>query len=195
MAEGTIGRYTFDRVHLSVDAKYKVNDRGWTILTVSLLCKDFPRNTHLSHGRKLRTQGKATTTRAFPVLQAIMHAETIQSVSRVFRKVCELWAEAWPSGPALQDMTTQVHKDYHDALEGARRAVFPKSRPVNDYFHLVEKERSMSAKCCKLVLHKGRYVKENYDWLIYTLGNVRFAPRPDIFSFIWQGILCRLIVR
>lgn len=53
----------------------------------------------------------------------------------------------------------------------------------------------MSAKCCKLVLHGGRYVKENYDRLIYTFGNVRFAPRPDIFSFIWQGILCRLIVQ
>ena len=92
-------------------------------------------------------------------------------------------------------MTTQVHKDYHDALEGARRAVFPNSRPVNDHFHLVEKERGMSAKCCKLVLHGGRYVKENYDWLIYALGNVLFAPRPDIFSFVWQGILCRLIVQ
>ena len=58
MAEGTIGRYTFDSEHLAVDGKYKVNDRGWTIFTVSPFCMDFPRNTHLVHGRKLRTQGR-----------------------------------------------------------------------------------------------------------------------------------------
>ena len=38
------------------------------------------------------------------------------------------------------------------------------------------------------------YVKENYDWIVYTVGSSRFAPRPDIFSCIWQGVLTRLIV-
>ena len=80
-----------------------------------------------------------------------------------------------------------------DAIERARQVVFPQSRPVNDYFHLAEKEKTISAKCCKLVLQKGRYVKENFDWIVYTLGNTRFAPRPGLFSYLWQGVLTRLV--
>ena len=30
---------------------------------------------------------------------------------------------------------------------------------------------------------------------MYTLTNIRFAPRPDIFSHLWQGFLSRLIAQ
>ncbi len=196
MLEGTIARYAFDRVHLAVDGKYKVSNRGWTIFSVSFLCKDFPRNTSLFHakaGPSPRVPGRATTTRAFPVLQAILQAETAENIVRVFRALCKAWSEQRADDAVLPSVVKQVHKDYLDSIEKTRQEVFPLSRPVNDYFHLAEKEKTISAKCCKLVLHKAKYVKENYDWVVYTLSNIRFAPRPDLFSHLWQGMLTRLV--
>ena len=64
MLQGTISKYSESRVHLAADGKYKVLNRGWTIMTVGFLCKDIPHNTDLCHGgvcRKGRVQGRATT--------------------------------------------------------------------------------------------------------------------------------------
>ena len=70
MVHRSLLRYEEERMHLCVDGKHKVNDRGWIVLTVNILIKDFPRWTHLSHGKQKSVQGKATTTGAMPVLQA-----------------------------------------------------------------------------------------------------------------------------
>ncbi len=101
----------------------QVNDRGWTIFTVSVLIKDFPRNTHLSHGKSASVQGKATATRALPVLQALLHAETTPGITAVFRYLVDTWAVAKPGRPPLPDLVRQVHKDFSAPIETARSGV------------------------------------------------------------------------
>ena len=129
------------------------------------------------------------------MLQAVLQAETINNVKRVFGTLCEAWANEQKQAPPLTDLVRQVHKDYADAIERARAEIFPQSRAVNDFFHLREKEKTVHAKCKGLVLQKGKCVKEHFDWIMYTLTNIRFAPRPDAFSHLWQGFLSRLIAQ
>ena len=68
-------------------------------------------------------------------------------------------------------------------------------RAVNDFYHLREKEKTIHTKCKGLVLQKEKCVKEHFDWIMYTLTNIRFAPWPDVFSHLWQGFLSRLIAQ
>ena len=43
----------------------------------------------------------------------------------------------------MYQQVQQVHKDYSDAIESARRYVSPFSRPVNDFFHVQRKANSI----------------------------------------------------
>ena len=86
-------------------------------------------------------------TRARPVLQALLHAETGHHVSVVFQFLADSWAGSRPDAPPLVELVKQVHKDYSEAIETARRTVFPRSRPVNDFFHLRQKEKTIASKC------------------------------------------------
>ena len=193
MLSHTLDRYDGGRVHLSVDGKWKVSDKGWAILTVSVLVKDVPRPTHLAHGVRKSVQSKATTTRALPLLQALVQSETTEDVVAVFRALAAHWESRHPDRRSLYQLVKQVHKDYAPALEAARATVFPRSRPVNDFFHLREKEKILAAKCAKLDLRHGKYVKRHFEWTMYTLTNTRFTPHPEVFSMVWQGFLVRLL--
>ena len=193
MLSHTLDRYDGGRVHLSVDGKWKVSDKGWAILTVSVLVKDVPRPTHLAHGVRKSVQSKATTTRALPLLQALVQSETTEDVVAVFRALAAHWESRHPDRRSLYQLVKQVHKDYAPALEAARATVFPRSRPVNDFFHLREKDKILAAKCAKLDLRHGKYVKRHFEWTMYTLTNTRVTPHPEVFSMVWQGFLVRLL--
>ena len=117
MIHHTLLRYEEERMHLSVDGKHKVNDRGWIVLTVDIMIKDCPRWTHLSHGKQKSVQGKATTARAMPVLQALLQGETVQNFVAVFRYLVQQWSALKPTLPSVPNLVTQVHKDFADSIE------------------------------------------------------------------------------
>ena len=193
MLQRTIQRYAAEHVHLAADGKYQVSQKGWNVFTVSLLVKDLPRSTHLAHSSAKSVQGKATTTRAFPLLQALCHSESAENVTTIFQYLVTTWNAQKGGGESLERMVSQLHKDFSDTIEAARRTVFPESRPVNDYFHLKQKEKTIAGKCCKLELRKTRWVKIHYDWIMAVLASTRFAPHPAIMSVLWQGFMVRLI--
>ena len=194
MIHHTLLRYQDMRTHLSVDGKHKVNHRGWVVLSINILIKDVPRWTYLSHGKLESIQGKATTTRAMRVLQALLQGETIPNIVAKFRYLVQQWRDLKPRLPPLPNLVKQVHKNFADSIQPAHKEVFPLSRPVNDCFHLREKDLTIASKCVIMDFVGGKYVKQKFDWIMYTLTNTRFAPHPRVFSFIWQGFLQRLVV-
>jgi hypothetical protein len=170
----------------------QIVDRGMGVATVSLLVKQGLRNTSLTRTGDGRVQGRAFATRALPVLQATIDVESIPNYEDLFRLLMSMWARLRPAAPSLEDLVGQVHKDFHQAIEGARKTCFPKSRPCDDYFHLRHNERAMSAKCRTTELVGGRWVKTHYDWVRAALELVRFAPTIHLFSAVWRGLLSRL---
>ena len=147
-------------VHIGVDTKMKMLDRGMGIATLSVFTKAGLRNTSMHTLQSGRTQGLAHATHAVPVLQAIIHAETISNYVRLFQCMCHVWKEERPGDHELPEVVTQVHKDFHASIEGARVAVFPKSRPCDDYFHWKEKQRTLEKKCARLVHVHSQFVKD-----------------------------------
>ena len=65
-------------VHLGVDTKMKVLERGHGVATLNILVKDELRNTTLMHGTGKPVQGRAYTARAVPFLQAVLGDEGAQ---------------------------------------------------------------------------------------------------------------------
>ena len=91
----TMCRYDSGQVCLAVDGKKKVASRNYDVATVSLLVKDKLRPTHLTNmHRGVRTQARAWTSHAVPLLQAIFHSESAQNYKRLFHCLCKLWRDA-----------------------------------------------------------------------------------------------------
>ena len=118
----------------------KVLDCGMGVATLSLLVKDKLRPTHiLKAGKGCRTQSRAWTSHAMPILQAVFHAETKLNYVRLFQVCCEVWAARHPEKkPLPEQLTLQLHKDFHPSIEEARLEVFPLSLACDDFFHMRE---------------------------------------------------------
>ncbi len=86
----------------------------------------------------------------------------------------------------------QVHKDYHAAIEEGRRRVFAVSRPVNDFFHLMEKRKTIEMKLQKSVLQRRKFVKVQMEWTMLSLHVLRRVPTIDLYSELWRGVLTKL---
>ena len=191
-----LGRVQSSRLALAVDVKQGCIQHGWGIATVSLLVKDELRNTSLGRdaaGR--RVQGEAWTSHALPVMQAIVNAETVANFEDIFRSLCHAWGTLNVDKPSLHEVVRQVHKDFAPAIEEARRRVFPFSRPVNDFFHLTEKRKTIEAKLQRTVAVKGKFVKEDFEWVMLSLHVLRRLPTVDLYSALWQGVLDKLAAR
>ena len=124
-------------VVMFVDAKQSCMAHGWGVITASIAVRDQLRYTTLGRSEGRRIQARAYTSHAEPVLQAIINVEDTQNISQFFETLKRLWARVVPQRPELAKCITQVHKDYHPALEAARKEHFPRSRPINDFFHLL----------------------------------------------------------
>lgn len=185
-----LSRYAAVDVLLALDSKQKVLDRGMGVLTVSFLAKTGLRNTRLSGSRQ---QIRACVTRAFPVLQAIINAESLPNADRMFTLLSEVWQESHgDSRPPLRDCVKQVHKDFAPAFETARQKHFPLSRPCDDYFHLRQKYKELDARLSQTHVERGCFVKTHLGWLRACLHSIRLVPRLALFHFCWQGLLNRL---
>lgn len=122
-------RYADSEIALSIDAKHSCMAHGWGVLTASFLVRDQLRNTSLAKIGGKRIQGKAFTSHAAPVLQAIIQVENIENIHQFFITLKRLWAIVCPRRPELEQCVLQVHKDYHPAIEHARRKHFSNQEP------------------------------------------------------------------
>ena len=190
-----LGRYDGPDVALAVDTKMKVLDRGMGVATLSLLVKDALRPTHLPRGPGgCRTQSRAWTSHGLPIVQAVFHAETKPNYIRLFQKICDLWASRQPRRSPLQEqLTLQIHKDFHPSIEEARLQVLPLSRACDDFFHLKQKSlTTMQAKCKQVIHRKGKYIKKNLGFALDTLEILRLVPTLPLFSWLWKAFLATL---
>ncbi|MCP4243202.1 MAG: hypothetical protein GY772_21820, partial [bacterium] len=162
----TIRRYGDSIMAVFVDAKQSCMAHGWAVLTCSLLVKDKLRRTSLGRSGGRKVQGNAFTSHALPLVQAIINIEQIENVHQVFETLKRLWAHVCPMRRELENYVVQVHKDWLACLENARLAQFPKSRPMNDFFHLLEKKATIHSKLQQTVLEKKVYKKVEYDWVM-----------------------------
>lgn len=90
-------------------------------------------------------------------------------------------------------MRLKVHKDFADAFENARAQVFPLSRAVDCFFHFMEKQKTIMAKCKKLLCNGRGFVKEHHGLIVHGCNVLREAPTAELFSVLWQGFLGRMV--
>ena len=121
-----------------------------------------------------------------------MDSESEENYTELFEALCVMWAQLRPEDQPLQTIVKQVHKDFAPGLEAARRAVFPGSRPCDDYFHLTQKRLEISARCSEVVIQSGRRAKKNLDWILACLDALHRAPTLDILSKLWPAFMARL---
>ncbi len=86
-------RFRSSCVNIGVDMKMKVLRNGWGVSTVCILVKDGLRRT--TFGRKTQPMhGMACTTRALPLVQAVMDRESPENYRRLFDFACSQWGSA-----------------------------------------------------------------------------------------------------
>lgn len=127
-----------------------------------------------------------------PLLQAIIDEEREENYTELFEALCAMWSRLRPHDPPLQTIVKQVHKDFCPGLEAARRAVFPASRPCDDFFHLAQKRVEISVRCSEVVMQSGKRVKANLDWIMACLEALHRTPTADILSKLWPAFMERL---
>jgi len=179
-------------VVMFVDAKQSCMAHGWGVITASFAVRDQLRYTTLGRSEGRRVQARAYTSHAEPVLQAIINAKNTENISQFFETLKRLWARVVPQRPDLAKCIMQVHKDYHPALEAARKEHFPQSRPVNDFFHLLEKSKTIEARLDRSELVGKVSQKAEFGWVMASLHAFRHLPTVDLYSAIWEGWLRRL---
>jgi len=191
MAE-TMQRYQSNRVVCAVDVKQQCMRYGHGVATLSLIGKDRLRNTHIPSYNGMRIQGRAFTSHGNPILQAAVSSEAHENMEQLFLTAERVWARVNPGRPPLRDCMVQVHKDYAPGIEIARRTRFPRSRPVNDYFHLTEKRKVIESKLTQTELRDGGFVKKELGWIMASFDTLRHLASLDLYSSLHGGFLERL---
>ena len=161
-------------------------------MTASFIMRDKLRNTTLARIEGKQMQGLAFTSRAGPLLQNVIQVESIENLVQFLLMLDKLWSSLCPARPPLPDSVVQMHKDYHPAIKHARQVCLRKSRPMNDFFHLTEKHKTMEAKLHHTVMDGGVLKKRDFGWVEAVLHGTRHLPTVDLFSALWGGSLQRL---
>ena len=176
------GRLT-DPICLAVDGKQKISRSGAVIATIGILSTSAEtRNTSVSRGPNgERLQMQLKTSNVLPLLQAYMNVESIDNYVELFRTLCDLVKEEFDV--VLAPKVFQLQADFDDSIEAARRKVFYKSRPANDYPHMM---RAAYATLTKKTTAAGRQRVDN------LIRNARHLPTLEIFSAVWETFLQEL---
>ena len=135
-------------------------------------------NTRLVHGKKENVQVPLHTGTTRPTLQAYMDAEWTANWIRLFELLCSVVKTE--CGYDLKSVVVQAQCDFNDAIEAARRKVFPNSRIARDY------PRMMRA------VHSSVTAKANEELRgrdIAFMRATRFLPTLEIFSACWRAFL------
>ena len=189
----TLRRFRGERGHITVDTKMKTLKRQRGVVTVYLNVKDGLRNTsfHVASGR---VQGLALTTHSFPVLQAIINEETSLNHVDLFAALEYLWNLAHPQGPAFEVVFRQISKDFAPGIEAARRERLSFTRPLDDFFHFMGKNKEMESRCKQVKIDENRKPqKSNLGWSRAVLYDIQNGVTVDLLSEVWAGFLRRLI--
>lgn len=176
------GRLT-DPICLAVDGKQKISRSGAVIATIGILSTSAEtRNTSVSRGPNgERLQMQLKTSNVLPLLQAYMNVESIDNYVELFRTLCDLVKEEFDV--VLAPKVFQLQADFDDSIEAARRKVFYKSRPANDYPHMM---RAAYATLTKKTTAAGR------QRVVNLIRNARHLPTLEIFSAVWETFLQEL---
>ena len=188
-------RYADTDVAVIVDAKQNCFKDGYSIITSSILCRDKLRNTTLLRSAAGRVQAKLFTSHAAPTVQAVINVEDTDHVLRVFQAMCRLWDMAVPGRRPFKECVRQVQKDFLPAIEAARCRVFPNARPVDDFFHFMEKQGTIEKKLKNLApvgKREKKFKKRDFGWVIASLHTLRHSPVIDLFSALFTGFVKRL---
>ena len=190
---GVMRRIQATRGAMCIDVKQGCLGHGWGVLTAALIVKDRLRNTTLGRFATNKLQALAFTSHAEPILQAVVNTEPADNVIQFLQTLVIAWSTQRPDLPPLLEWLHQVHKDFHPALEAARRAVLSLVRPVNDFFHLTQSEPTMEKKLRVVSATPGRHIKEHKAWVVHALHVQRHLPTLDLSSAIYRGFLQRLL--
>ena len=173
-------RYTDADVAMLIDLKQSCMEHGWGVITASFLVKDRLRWSTLMRKAKRRIHGYVYTSHAAPILQAVLDVDQLDNIVQVLIALEREWARVRPNDPPLHDVLIQVHKDYHPALENARNRCIKGTRPVNDFFHFVDKGPTIESKLHEVVLQGAKFIKKEYGWAMASLMSLRHIPNIDL---------------
>jgi hypothetical protein len=122
----------------------------------------------------------------------VVDEESDPNYTQICETVCTVWAEERPDAPPLPDVVFQFAKDHAPGLEAARRKVFPRARPVDDYFHVRNKQKEISCRCNHVHVQKGKRIKTHLDWILACLNALHIMPTIELVSENWAEFLQRL---
>ena len=163
--------------------------------TVYLAVKNGLRKTSFHLGTQ-RKQGRALTTHAVPVLQAIMDSESTPNHVELFAALKHLWSQAHPTGPLFETVFRQLGKDFAPGIEAARVAQFPFMRPMDDFFHFMGKKGEMDNRCCQTkTLSNGKLEKVHLGWVVAVLHGIQNTATPDLLNEIWPAFLRKFVCK
>ena len=149
--------------------------------------KDRLRWSTLTRKEKRRIQGYVYTSHAALIVQAVLYVELLDKIAQVLIALEREWARVRPNDPPLHDVLSQLHKDYNPALENARERCIKGTRPVNDFFHFMEKAPTIESKLHEVVLQGGKFIKKEYGWVMASLTSLRHIPTILWFSNVDDG--------
>ena len=168
---------------LTVDGKQKISTSGAVIATVGIMATSrTARNTTADRTTlQTRTQLQLRTSTVLPIMQAYMEGESTENWTQVFETLITLVKSEFKFD--LRDCVLQVHADFNDSIEAARRQVFSKSRPANDYPHMMRAAQSTLGK------------KTTPQWrqrVLHALRCTRHLPTLELFNSVWKAFFQEL---
>jgi len=203
-----LARTTAPRLYISVDTFMAGNPEERGVMTISLLTKGemretsmYPRGPGKGHDaarcndlQRSKVHCKAHTTRALPLLNAPLGEESAPNHIAAFQAFRSMWSLAQPLRPPLESLLYGMKKDFAAGIEAARRAVFPNTRPEDDFWHMMGRDKTMASKMSVMSeTASGKHFHTNYDWMRACLYNFHAMGTADMINLCWPGYLRRLV--
>ena len=193
-----ISHFSDNVLCIATDVKMSVIEDGWGVASAGVLVKTGIHNTTIGRlWSNQKVQLQAATTSFLPVIHALMDTESDDNFTKFFNDFKRHWEQRSSTKQPCEDVVRQVHKDYAPGIEAARRACFPRSRPLNDYAHL---HRNVHSELQKRLVHSVTEpssagarqkvtVKRYLDVALRVYDVLRTVPTIDLFSIIWNAWL------
>ena len=170
---------------LVVDAKQKLVSNHYSVVTLSFLVPSSSMRKTWA-GPKRIAKAEAYTGTQEPFLQALVDTESEANLTHIFNSACKVAKEL--CGLDLDKQTIQVHKDYAKGIDAARRRVFPRSRPCDDYAHM--RRASYSALRKHLGGAEGA---QAFTFLNRFITVTRLVPCIQLFDTLWREAFAWLL--
>ena len=200
--EAQLSRFESVEMALSTDVKQKEMTYKEGVCDLNLLTKDRLRTTTFGKHDGKKVQGRAFTTHAVPILNGAFNVEGTEHFVALFRCFKIVHNLRCPDKPDAVSRVLQLHSDYAPAIEAARRIEFPNSRPVKDFFHLMQHCGNIGKACGKTLASKmnpRNMVDKGHGYRTLNQGRIlghlqceRHLPSAHLYSALWQGSLLKI---